>query len=201
MQKVVICMKRSGAKKMLITNLGIALIIGFVYVMAFMPFGEFHQSPWLKGNTGGNNVALQIVVEESSDVVAYMNMLEGYGVPGTFFFSRQHDNKDMIKLALDRGHGIGFYMCGDDQFRLYLGGGYSVPVMSYGVGGEAMRVCPSIDSTKLISTDDWQQVLSEAALSDMFISCDADNNLEDFEKIVQIVLDKGYTILKVNEML
>ncbi|MDD5016490.1 MAG: hypothetical protein PHO15_00145 [Eubacteriales bacterium] len=199
----------SKPKKMLVTNLSIMLIIGFVYMLAFMPFGAVPDGPVLKGNTGENNVALQIVIDGTSDIDAYMKMLEEFGVAGTFFFSEQcyYSNEAVLQQVLDSGHGIGYYVYEDEnededaRLGLYLGGGYSVPVMSYIEGSELRQVCPSIDVTKLIRVDGWQQVLGETVLDDMFIYIDADNNFEDFEKIVQIVLDKGYTILKVNEML
>ena len=190
---------------MLITNVGIALIIGFVYILAFMPFGGLSGGPVFKGNTGSSNVAMQIVVDEKSDVNAYMDMLEDFGAFGTFFFPEPcyQDQDELIQAVLKRGHSVGYYVYKDDdaQFGLYLGGGYSVPVMNYMAGNELIQVCPSIDMTVLENTDEWQKVFSETALDDLFIHVDADNNFEEFEKIVQIVRNKGYTILKVNEML
>jgi hypothetical protein len=67
--------------------------------------------------------------------------------------------------------------------------------------GGVREVCPSIDVSLLSHTDDWTHVLSDSVAGDMFLYIRADNNLSDFEKVVQIVVDKGYTILKVSEML
>ena len=84
---------------------------------------------------------------------------------------------------------------------MYIGGGYSLPVMSYEIGAENARVCPSIDVSKLSKRNDWAQVLQDSLCNDLFLYVDADIDLAEFEKIVQIVSDKGYTILKIDEML
>ena len=199
-------MRKESLKKTLITNTYLALIIAFVYFSAFMSNGLYQGSPVLKGNSGGDNVAFQIAVDELSDVDTYMSVLEDFGAAGTFFFSEQsyNSNEEVLLEVSDRGHGIGYYIGEEDdgmQLSLYMGGGYSIPVMNYIEGSQVRQVCPSLDVTKLMISDDWQQTLGEAVTGDMFIYLDADNNFEDFEKIVQIVLDKGYTILKVNEML
>ncbi len=47
----------------------------------------------------------------------------------------------------------------------------------------------------------WLQLFFRQLKGDMFIRIVADNQFDEFEKVVQIVSDKGYTILKVDEML
>ena len=97
---------------------------------------------------------------------------------------------------------MGYYINEDARASaLYIGGGYSIPVMSYAEEGGVHEVCPSINVSQLCQTDGWTQVLSDSVKGDMFLYIRADNNFSDFEKVVQIVLDKGYTILKVSEML
>ncbi len=196
---------KSSMKKTLVTNLCLALIILLVYFSAFVPArSALGEGPALKGNTGTNVVGLQIVVEDKSNIAAYLDTLERYGVKGTFFFSEQRTdaNDSTMQSVVDRGHGAGYYI---NEFtrasRLYIGGGYSIPVMSAAAEEGVREVCPSVDITKLCRVDDWTSVLSEAITGDMFLYIRADNNFVDFEKVVQIVLDKGYTILKVNEML
>jgi len=122
------------------------------------------------------------------------------------FFCEQCNiqSEQMAERAKNEGHGVGYYVCAEHdkkQGGQYIAGGYSLPVMSYVGDSEIYQVCPSIDITKLKQLDDWQQILNEKISSDMFIYFRADNNFDDFEKIVQIVLNKGYTILKVDEML
>ncbi len=198
--------QRSSVKRTVITNIFLAVIIVSVYIIAFVPFGGVMQGtgPALKGNTGKDVIGLQIVVEDQTDVAAYLDALDRYGVKGTFFFQEQQAEalQPLILEAVQRGHGVGYYI--NEHTRaalLYIGGGYSIPVMSYDEGEGVQTVCPSIDMSKLSLVNDWTAVLSEALAGDMFIYIRADNNFSDFEKVVQIVLDKGYTILKVNEML
>ena len=95
------------------------------------------------------------------------------------------------------------YPCKENDSQklvLYIGG-YTIPVMNYKSGNKVLQVSPSIDVDKLKKADDWQRELNVNLLGDMFVYISADNDLGDFEKIVQIVLNKGYTILKMDEML
>ena len=197
--------QKNSFKKALVTNIGIAVIIALVYFCAFMPF-DIMRGPVMKGSTNGENIALQIAVNDSSDIGAYMDSLDAFGIKGTFFFPEQFymENRQVIRRVIERGNGIGYYVCKKDDGQrlvLYIGGGYSVPVMSYVKGSRVVQVCPSIDVDKLKNGEDWQQILGESLLGDMFIYTNADNNLHDFKKVVQIVLNKGYTILKMDEML
>ncbi|MGI5849225.1 MAG: hypothetical protein ACOX8Q_04020 [Christensenellales bacterium] len=198
--------RKSSLRRALLTNICLILIILFVYFTAFMPFKLTLQGPFLKGNTGQKNIALQIGVNVSSDIRSYINVLDTFGVKGTFFFSELSFNEkpQEIQHVIKKGHGIGYYISKNNdrqRLTLYIGGGYSIPVMSYVEGSNVLQVCPSIDIAKLKSIDDWQQVLNDNIINDMFIYINADNNFEDLKNVVQIVLNKGYTILKINEML
>ena len=65
----------------MVTDIGLAVIILFVYFTAFMPVYPvpFSKGPVMKGNTNGDNVALQIAVNEGSDI----DRVYGYnGEPG-----------------------------------------------------------------------------------------------------------------------
>jgi hypothetical protein len=195
--------RKSSLKKTLVTNISLAAIIVFVYFAAFTPF-DVIRGPVMKGSTNGNNVALQIAVDDGSLIVPYMEMLDDFGVKATFFFSEQlYSRNDIIKQVLESGNGIGFIGSRDTGKRLvlYIGGGYSIPVMEYVSGKSVLRVSPSIDVEKLKAKGNWQQVLSENLSGDMFIYTSADDEMSDFQKVVQIVLNKGYTILKMDEML
>lgn len=199
---------KSSFKKTLITNLCLVGIIACVYVAAFTPIGAslFSPGPVLKGNTGKKIVALQISVDDGSDIAGYMDRLDAFGVKATFFFCEQRldDNEEKVWMVSSADHGVGYYSCNqstDVAQTMYIGGGYSVPVMNYTRGDQIKEVCASIDMVKLTTKENWQQVFADSISGDMFIYLRADNNFEDFEKIVQIVLDKGYTILKVDEML
>ncbi len=203
--RVVILMlrRKSSLKKTLVTNISLAVIIVFVYFAAFMPF-DVIRGPVMKGSTNGDNVALQIAVEDGSLIEPYMDMLDDYGIKATFFFSEQlYNRNDIIKQVIDSGNGIGFIGSRETGKRLvlYIGGGYSIPVMEYVSGKSVMRVSPSIDVEKLKDKDNWQQILSDNLSGDMFIYTSAKGGSSDFEKVVQIVLNKGYTILKMDEML
>lgn len=200
--------RKSSIKKILLTNTALTLIIAFVYFSAFMPVypAPFSRGPLMKGNTGGDNVALQISVDEGSDVEPYLDMLDRYGITATFFFPEQYnsDKNYLLKMVAERGGGVGFYPCAEEDSQrlvLYIGGGYTIPVMNYKSGNKVLQVSPSIDVDKLKEAGDWQWTLSANLMGDMFIYVSADNDLGDFEKIVQIVLNKGYTILKMDEML
>jgi hypothetical protein len=194
-------------KKMLVTNAGIVLIIVFVYIMAFLPFGPLHSgAPVLKGRTGAQNIALQIAVRDDTDVAAYIDRLDALGAKGTFFFPAQgeSDASEMIREVKAAGHGVGYYQCDVDDggcHTLYIGGGYSLPVMNYENNDVVRKVCPSIDMTKLKKQEDWTQILGESVSDDLFVYVEADNDFAEFEKIVQIIRLKGYTILKIHEML
>lgn len=188
-----------------VTNLGLLLIIALVYAASF-GFATPAQGLALRGDTGGSNVALQITVTRDSDVAAYMDALERAGVRGTFFFCEQcaADSGGVISEVRARGHGVGWYVCEaheGDETHLYIGNGYSVPVMSCDDGRSQRQIGPSIDFEKLKTQDGWPQVLQDSVYKDMFIRIDADNEISEFEKVVQIVRGKGYTILKVEEML
>ncbi len=77
---------------------------------------------------------MQIAVTASTDVGAYMNALEKLGVRGTFFFRSPDAADDASAVEVkQRGHGVGYYDAADDDSEagMYIGGGYSVPVMSY----------------------------------------------------------------------
>lgn len=192
-------------KRSLVTNAVLVLIMGLVYVASF-GFARPAQGLALKGSTGGSNVGLQIAVNADSDVSAYMDAMERMGVEGTFFFCEQciKSNDDIVSAVLARGHSVGYYICAaheGTETDMYIGNGYSVPVMSYDNGSGIRHVGPSIDFEKLKKQKNWQQVLRDSIFGDMFIRIDADNELMNFEKVVQIVRDKGYTILKVEEML
>jgi hypothetical protein len=200
--------RKSSIKKMLVTNIGLALIIAFVCFSAFMPVypAPLSRGPLMKGNTGGENVALQISVGDNSDVGPYLDMLDAFGVKATFFFPEQYygDGSHLVKQVTERGNEAGFYPCKENDGQrlvLYIGGGYSIPVMNYENGGKLLNVSPSIDVDMLMEADNWEQILSENLMGDMFVYTSADNDLADFKKIVQIVLNKGYTILKMDEML
>ena len=199
-------MNKTTMKKLLVTNIGIIFIIAFAYAMAFFPIGSMLHSnpPVLKGCTGNSNIALQIVVGDESDVAAYMDVLDDFGAKGTFFFCEQcgYNEANIVQEVEARGHGIGYYSCDDGQrVSLYIGGGYSLPVMSYKQGSGRMQVGPSIDISKLKKLDDWTKVLAERISDDMFLYIDADNDFAEFKKTVQIVQDRGYTILKIDEMI
>ncbi len=200
--------RKSSIKKILVTNIGLALIMAFVCFSVFMPIHPalFSRGPLMKGNTGGNNIALQVSIGENSDVGAYLDTLDRYGITATFFFPEQYgsDKNHLLRMVADRGSGVGFYPCKEnDEQRLvlYIGAGYTIPVMNYKSGNKVLQVSPSIDIDKLKEAGDWQRVLNENLEGDMFIYISADNDLIDFEKTVQIVLNKGYTILKMDEML
>jgi len=200
--------RKSSIKKILITNIGLALIIAFVCFSVFMPINPapLSRGPLMKGSTGGDNVALQISVSDSSGVEPYLDILDRYGVTATFFFPEQYgsDKSYLLQMVNERGSGVGFYPWKEnDEQRLvlYIGGGYTIPVMNYKSGSQILQVSPSIDVDKLKEAGDWQRVLNENLEGDMFIYISADNDIDDFEKTVQIVLNKGYTILKMDEML
>ena len=82
---------RRPSKKALVTNMCLAGIIVLVYLTAFGPVANLLSGagPVLKGSTGEDVVGLQIVVDDESDVAAYLDMLERYGAKGTFFFGDQ----------------------------------------------------------------------------------------------------------------
>ncbi len=188
-----------------LTNGCICIIIAFVYFASFGRFGQISGAPLLKGCTGGDNIALQIMVTDSSDTDTYMDTLERAGAKGTFFFCEQCGADSRIaEDILQRGHAIGYYVCQkhkDQNADMYIAGGYSVPVMRYNDGETVRHIAPSIDLEKLKQHKDWPKVLDESLCKDMFLRVVADNSIYDFEKVVQIVSDKGYTILKINEML
>ena len=189
----------------LFSNLCLLLIIGLVSLGTFGAHLLQDQSqPALKGRTGEDAVGLQIAVAAITDLDAYMDALEQAGVRGTFFFRLAGASADeLAEKAERRGHGVGYYGADDGgaPVGLYIGGGYSVPVMRYEEGGALKQVCPSINLTRLKRLDDWPDVLSARLAGDMFLYIDGDNDQAALKKIVQIVLDKGYTIMKVDEML
>lgn len=84
---------------------------------------------------------------------------------------------------------------------MYIGSGCSVPVMHYNDGIEGRRIGPSLDIARLKAQQGWTQTLEESLFGDMFIRVIADNAIDDFEKVVQIVSNKGYTMLKIDRML
>lgn len=188
-----------------LTNGCICLIIAFVYYASFGQFGQTANSPVLKGVTGGENIALQITVTEKSDINAYMDTLERAGAKGTFFFCEQCGiDSGVIEQVAQRSHGVGYYVCPKHKGRntdMYIADGFGIPVMKYNDGDTVRHVAPSIDLAKLKQRADWPRVLEESVCKDMFIRIVADNVIWEFEKVVQIVSDKGYTILKINEML
>ena len=197
---------KQGILRGLITNLCLLLIISLVYLATFGQHAlRAAYEPALKGYTGTDNIGLQIAVNQSSDIEAYMETLEKMGVKGTFFFCAQCLKDDsLVQEVKQRGHGVGFYTCAAHEgadTEMYIGGGYSLPVMGYEEGDTLLKVCPSINLSKLKKMNNWMDVLSDHIRGDMFLYVVADNDQDDFKKVVQIVLDKGYTILKVDEML
>ena len=198
--------RKSSIKRLLVSNIGVAVIIVFVFMCAFSPFdlSFLNIGPAMKGNTGGNYVALQISVDEDSDVLKYIEVLKEAGVSATFFFPEHAylGNGAIIKKVIDSGNGAGYYVSGESgRLSFYLGGGVSIPVMSYISGNGARQVCPSIDLPNLNRRNEWERVLKENLAGDMFINTDADNDYEGLKKIVQIIRDKGYTIMKMDQML
>lgn len=198
--------QKSSLKKTLVTNACLAVIIILVYIATFAPLGGMVKSttPALKGNTGENVVGLQIIVENSTDIGAYLEVLDRYDIKATFFFEEQEPDAQtpLLQEVMKWGHGVGYYITEKTRTSaLYIGGGFSIPVMSYAEGEVLREVCPSIDISKMFQSGDWAASLADVLTGDMFICIHADNNFDEFEKVVQIVLDKGYTILKVNEML
>lgn len=194
--------RKSSVKKTLVTNACLAVIIAGVYLMAFWPFGGLVRGPAMQGNTGEDNIGLQIAVDEQSDVAAYLAMLDGLGAKATFFFSEsRQDDVDAARLVMQSGHSIGTYDKNGMESGMYIGSGYSVPVMSYAQPGRFAQVGTSIDLGRLTQREDWEDVLAGSLSRDMFLLIPADNDLDQFKKTVQIVRDKGYTILKVDEML
>ncbi len=192
-------------KRSLVTNICLVLIIGFVYVTSF-GFARPSLGLALKGSTGGSNIGLQISVTQGTDVAAYLDAMDRIDVQATFFFCEQciKDNGEMLDEVLSRGQSVGYYVCEAHdgiESDMYIGNGYSVPVMSYDNGSGVRHIGPSIDFEKLKRQDDWPAVLRDNIYGDMFIRIEADNEMSEFEKVVQIVRDKGYTILKVEEML
>jgi hypothetical protein len=198
-------MNNQGTTRIL-TNLCLLLIIGLVSLATFgTRLLSDAQGPALKGRMGAAGVGLQIAVEADTDVGAYMDTLEALSARGTFFFCDQCAADDeAISQVKQRGHGVGRYACAahdGEEAGMYIGGGYSVPVMSYEDGDALLSVCPSINLAKLKKLDNWLTVLGDRLRGGMFLYVAADNDQAEFKKIVQIVLDKGYTILKVDEML
>lgn len=192
-------------KRSVVTNIALLLIIVIVYAASF-GFASPSQGLALKGCTGGSNVALQIAVTDSSDVEAYMDALDRADAHGTFFFCEQccKNVESLIGEVIARGHSVGYYVCTEHEggdSDMYIGNGYSVPVMSYDDGRNMRHIGPSIDFEKLKKQENWPQLLRDNIFGDMFIRIEADNKIDEFEKVVQIVRDKGYTILKVEEML
>lgn len=190
-------------RKTLVTNISLAAIIVFVYFMAFAPFGLV-RGPVMKGSTNGRNIAIQIAVSDDSLIEPCMDMLDRFGVKATFFFSEQlYNRNDLVGKVTERGNGIGY--CGNretgQRLVLYIGAGYSIPVMDYVSKNTVVRVSSSIDVEKLKMKGDWQQTLKDNLSGDMFIYAAASGDLGDLEKVVQIVMNKGYTILKMDEML
>ena len=119
-----------------------------------------------------------------------------------FFWAQQTEGMaPVLREVMERDHGIGYISGSTRSAALYIGGGYSIPVMNCSEDDGVQEVCPSLDVSKLCLSSGWPDALADALTGDMFIYIRADNNFSDFEKVVQIVLDKGYTILKVNEML
>jgi len=176
--------QKISLKRTLITDICIALIILGVYAVVFVSGSIFSGRPALKGNSSGSKVGLQIAVIPTSDVGAYISMMSDLGICATFFFdSAQRELAAKIEHA---GQSVG-----------QIEQAQSVPVMSYGQG---RKVGTSIDIDRLKQRDDWQQVLSESVSAGMLLYVVADNDFDDFEKIVQIVLDKGYTIVEMEEM-
>ncbi len=191
--------------KTLFSNCCLMLIIAFVYLAAFGPMGKISDGPVLKGCTGGENIALQIAVTQDSDIQAYMEKLERSGAFGTFFFCEQcgFGSADTEEIK-ERGHAVGLYVCSEHKGQktdMYIGGGHSVPVLHYFQNGSLRQIGPSIDLERLRNMSNWLQLFSDSLKGDMFIRIVADNQFDEFEKVVQIVSDKGYTILKVDEML
>lgn len=178
-------MQKISIKRTVITDLCLAAIIICVYVTVFAGTSILSK-PAFKGSTGQNKVGLQIAALETSDIDAYLDMLSEYEISATFFFDNRIE-EDVKERIENLGHSTGRF---ED--------GKTYPVMSYAQGTK--KVSPSIDVTQLKESSDWQQVLEQSIAPDMLIFVSADNNFSEFEKIVQIVLDKGYTIDRMEEM-
>jgi hypothetical protein len=200
--------RKSSIRKIAVTNIAILFIIAFVFLCAFTPvdLAFLSAGPVMRGNTNGNNIALQLSADGESDIPAYMDELDSLGIKATFFFPENFyiGNSAMLEKIIGRGNGVGYYVnreSADERLAYYLGSGVNVPVMSYISGSSTIEVSPSIDVSKLKKADGWQRVLKDNLAGDMFVYTDADNNLDELKKIVQIVRNKGYTILKMDDML
>lgn len=176
--------KNSNIKRALITDTFLAVIIMIVYFAAFVGVSLISDKPALKGSTGEEKIGLQIAVNEQSDIGAYKDILEKYRISATFFFDAECSSMQELE---GEGYSTGF-----------LHESNSVPVLSYGSSDE--KISTSVDLDKLINTEGWEETLKKTISGDMLIFKTADNDFEVFEKIVQIILDKGYTIVKMEEM-
>ena len=177
-------MQKRSVKRAVITDICLAVIIIMVYFASFIVVNLLSDKPALKGSTDENQVGLQIAIDETSDIDGYLEILEKYEISATFFFDTGGDAMQELSM---QGHSVGV---------LHESG--SLPVMSIDDGSKIIST--SIDLDQLIKGEDWAKLLESKVAAGMLLFITADNNFRDFEKIVQIVLNKGYTIVKMEEM-
>lgn len=204
MNKYIPVVKHLKSNHTAVINCCICAIIVFVYFASFGGLWHTANAPVMKGCTGEDNIALQIMVDSKSDIDSYIDVLERANAKGTFFFCTLCQQDDMaIEAVRKKGHGVGYYVCDkhtQSDKGMYVGGGHTIPVMQYKESGNVRLVAPSIDLRVLTRNKDWPKLFEQSLRKDMFVGIFA-NNICEFEKAVQIVSDKGYTILKINEML
>lgn len=177
-------MQKKNIRRAVITDICLAVIIMMVYFAAFIGVKLLSDKPALRGSTAENQVGLQIAIDVQSDVEKYIKILEKYEISATFFFDT---NSEVMQELSQQGHSVGFLHERD-----------ALPVMSYD-GGSKM-ISTSIDLDHLINSSGWEKLLEAKVAAGMLMFITADNNFSEFEKIVQIVLNKGYTIVKMEEM-
>lgn len=177
-------MQKKNIRKAVITDICLAVIIMMVYFAAFIGVKLLSDKPALKGNTAENLVGLQIAIDEQSNVEKYIEILEEYEISATFFFDT---SSDAMQDLSQQGHSVGFLHERD-----------TLPVMS--IDGGSKMISTSIDLDQLIKSKGWEELLDAKVAAGMLMFITADNNFSEFEKIVQIVLNKGYTIVKMEEM-
>jgi len=184
-------------KNTLILDLCILAVIAAVSLAAFWLPGVDTGGPALRGNTDANGIGLQIAATGEEDTARYLDALDEIGAKATFFFPEETQPDDAMALVRSRGHGVGTR----GENGMYIGGGASVPVMSYRSGSGIRQVAPSIDTTKMFVHSEGAQQFASSLHRGMFVYVDAADDFADFQKIVQIAVDKGYTMLKIDEML
>lgn len=177
-------MQKRSIKEVLVTDTLLIVIILMVYFTAFIGGMLLPGRPVFRGSAEGDMVGLQIAVGKGSNVEEYIAVLKKYEISATFFF--ENSGAHMKELI------------GEEHSTGYLHSTEAMPVMSYSGGSEVIST--SIDLDKLRAKQEWEGLLEEKVACGMLLFVSADNNLYDFEKIVQIILDKGYTIVRMEEM-